>query len=117
MSDGEYGTGLLKLWAKADNAEVGNDEAQSLPAEQIVILRAMSYEDLLRYFKPDHFKAKGRETGTTFAMEINAFWDSGRRKSGNVRVMVSIHDAARRGFIRPMTEDFIVAPDGTFVGE
>jgi len=50
-------------------------------------------------------------------MEINSLWDDGRPDSGNVRVMVSIQDAGRRGFVRPLVDDFTIAPDGTFVGE
>jgi hypothetical protein len=48
-------------------------------------------------------------------VEVLALWDEGR-PGGNLRVMVSIDDGGWRAF-KPLTEDFIIAPDGSFVGE
>ena len=46
--------------------------------------------------------------------EIRVFWDA--EPDGAIRVMASIDDGGWRAFV-PLTEDFILAPDGTFVGE
>jgi hypothetical protein len=45
---------------------------------------------------------------------VQAFWDD--RKNDNLRVMVKIEDGGWRA-LTPMCCDFIVAPDGSFVGE
>jgi len=42
------------------------------------------------------------------------FWDS--KKGGDIRVMVAADDGGLRSFI-PQTYDFIMAPDGSFIGE
>jgi hypothetical protein len=42
-------------------------------------------------------------------------WDD-PREHRNLRVMVSVDDGGWRSFA-PLSDDFIVAPDGTFIGE
>ena len=41
-------------------------------------------------------------------------WDG--KKDGNLRIIGAIDDGGLRAFIR-LTEDFILTPDGSFVGE
>ena len=53
-------------------------------------------------------------SGTVYQLEIQAVWDG--RKGGDLRVMGSIDDKGWRAFA-PLISDFIVRPDGTFVGE
>jgi hypothetical protein len=43
------------------------------------------------------------------------FWDDSEHR--NLRVMVSVDDGGWRSSLAPLSADFIVAPDGTFVGE
>ena len=59
------------------------------------------------------FEACG-ESGTTYQGEIQVFWDD--KPDGAIRVMGSINDGGWRAFV-PLTDAFILAPDGTFVGE
>ena len=54
------------------------------------------------------------EDGTKCCVEINACWDG--KPDSNVRVFFSIDDGGWRAFV-PVTDSFIIAPDGTFVGE
>lgn len=62
------------------------------------------------------------EDGTEYHMEFNVFWDD--RRGGNVRVCADITTAPQRlalGFL-PLfmpdaTDSFIMAPDGSFIGE
>jgi hypothetical protein len=54
------------------------------------------------------------ESGTSYQGEIRVFWDA--EPDGAIRVMASIDDGGWRAFV-PLTEDFILAPDGTLVGE
>jgi len=53
-------------------------------------------------------------SGVEYQIEIGAFWDG--KKCGDVRVMGSIDDQGWSVYC-PLTEDFIKAPDGSFVGE
>jgi hypothetical protein len=45
---------------------------------------------------------------------VQAFWDN--RPNGNVRILGCADDGGLRAFV-PLSDSFIVAPDGTFVGE
>jgi hypothetical protein len=47
-------------------------------------------------------------------MEIQCFWDS--HPQGDIRVVADIDDGGISAYF-PMSDDFIVAPDGHFVGE
>lgn len=52
--------------------------------------------------------------GTQCCVEINAFWDD--KPEGDIRVIASIDDGGWRAFV-PVADSFIIAPDGSFVGE
>ena len=54
------------------------------------------------------------ESGTWYQGEVQVFWDD--KPDGAIRVMASIDDGGWLAIV-PLTEDFILAPDGTFVGE
>jgi hypothetical protein len=49
-----------------------------------------------------------------YQVETQAFWDESDQK--NLRVTLSIDDGGWRSF-GPVSDGFIVAPNGTFVGE
>ncbi len=52
--------------------------------------------------------------GIDCCIEINAFWDD--KPNGDVRVTFSIGDGSSwRAFV-PVTDSFIITPDGSFVG-
>jgi hypothetical protein len=53
-------------------------------------------------------------SGTTYQIEVEAFWDD--EEGGNLRVCVAI-DGGEVSAYRPISSDFIIAPDGSFVGE
>ena len=52
--------------------------------------------------------------GTEYQVEIDAIWDG--KADGDIRVMFSIDDGGWRAYC-PVCDDFIIAPDGRFVGE
>jgi hypothetical protein len=54
------------------------------------------------------------DDGTHCCVEISIHWDD--EPDGNIRVVFSIDDGGWRAFI-PVCDGFIIAPDGTFVGE
>ncbi|MEZ6035650.1 MAG: hypothetical protein R3C17_21335 [Planctomycetaceae bacterium] len=62
------------------------------------------------------------DDGTEYHLEFNVFWDN--QRGGNIRVCADITTEPKRamlGFIPIFTPDatdsFIMAPDGTFIGE
>ena len=77
--------------------------------------RTRSYEFWLQRVEGDpicfEFHAKN---GVDCQVEISVFWDD--RPDADIRVIFSIDDGGRRAFL-PVTDCFIMALDGTFVGE
>jgi hypothetical protein len=61
-----------------------------------------------------HFEVTAEESGTWYQGDVQLFWDD--KPDGAIRVMASLDDGGWRAFV-PLTADFILAPDGTFVGE
>jgi hypothetical protein len=51
---------------------------------------------------------------TQYQVTIQVFWDS--KPHGDLRVVGSIDDGGWRAFL-PLSDSFIMAPDGSFVGE
>jgi len=89
-------------------------EARGLLEEQIERLRKLSYGDLReRLNGQETFELRG-PSGKTYQVEVQAFWEGSRDQ--NLRLMVSIDDGGWRAFA-PLSSDFIIAPDGSFVGE
>jgi hypothetical protein len=72
------------------------------------------YRDLVLLMGDTQTKEVTGEDGKEYQLEVQVFWDS--KKGGDVRVIVSGDDGGWRAF-RPLTSDFVMAPDGSFVGE
>jgi hypothetical protein len=74
----------------------------------------MSYQTLQRLLmEQDCLEVRG-PSGASYQIEVEAVWDD--KAGGNLRVRVHIDDRGLRAFA-PLTDDFIVAPNGSFVGE
>jgi len=90
-------------------------EAREIAKWRAADLRSQPYASLVANYlnQSIHDSALGTD-GVRYDVEVQAFWDA-VRQPGNLRVMVD--DGRRKGPHRVVTEDFILAPDGTFVGE
>ena len=89
-------------------------EASLLLQKEIEARRAASYAELAELLdEPATIERRG-ESGVTYQLEVQVLWDD--RPGGNLRVLVSIDDGGWRSLV-PVSDDFIVAPDGSFVGE
>ena len=81
---------------------------------KIAELRAMTYDELLRRLnRPEHVDVE--DAAEWFVGEVNVFWDD--RKGGDLRVIVDAWRRRRIGSRTLAKDDFILAPDGSFVGE
>jgi hypothetical protein len=90
------------------------NEARAILAEQIAALRTWTYYELCGLVNDPTGGEVTGPSGAKYQVELDAVWDS--RKRGPVRVFVLIDDGGLRAFA-PMSQSFIVAPDGSFVGE
>jgi hypothetical protein len=94
---------------------VNKDEALEIARVRARELRKLPWAELRdRYLdRPEHAEVVGA-TGAAYQVEIFAVWD--HAKGGDLRLFVAVDDYGWRAF-SPLSECFIVAPDGSFVGE
>src|SRR6266481_1472056 len=97
-----------------EGSRMDKKEAQELLTAQVNQLRAMSYHDLLGLMDRETVTEVDGSPGRRYTIETSVFWDGA--KDRDLRVIVSIDDGGRRAYA-PMSDDFIMAPDGSFVGE
>ena len=90
-------------------------EARIVLCEQLAKLRQKIYRDLVSMIE-DEFATNEVEgpSGVKYQIEIQVWWDA--TSGGDVRVHGLVDDGGIRAF-SPLSEDFIMAPDGTFVDE
>ncbi len=91
-------------------------DAQTTAETVLAELREETYHSLIeRLLDRVETREVVGSSGTRYQVEIRAFWDS--RKGGNLRVILGIDDGRWRAFVSPLTDGFIMAPDGTFIDE
>ena len=90
------------------------EEATSILARQLMPYRAIPYAQLATLIGTVETAEITAPSGTRYQLEFEIFWDS--EPKGDIRVLGSIDDGGLWAFF-PLSLDFIVAPDGTLVGE
>ncbi len=89
-------------------------EAKIILAEQLARFRLNSYAELVKIVgEVETYEVTGT-SGASYQLEFQVFWDD--KKGGDLRVAGAIDDGGWRALC-PLTDDFIVGPDGKFVGE
>ena len=91
-----------------------NAEARAVLLKESAKYRAKTYADLQSLLgRQDTYEVSG-PSGVVYQLEIQAFWDD--KPNDVLRVRAAIDDGGIRAYM-PMIEDFLIAADGTFVGE
>jgi hypothetical protein len=93
---------------------MNKDEAGAVLEAQLACYRELPYAELLRLRDESVALEVEVDGGTTYQVKIYAFWDG--EPGGDLRVCGAIDDGGWRAF-SPLTCDFIISPDGSFVGE
>jgi hypothetical protein len=89
-------------------------EARNLLQERLSLYRWLPYAALAaRLGTEDHLEVVG-PSGVNYQIEVLILWDS--LPGGNVRVSGAVDDGGLRAFF-PLCDAFLMAPDGTLVGE
>lgn len=89
-------------------------EAKEILEKELSVYRSRPCSDLVNLLgQPIHTEVRSG-SGITYQLEIQVFWDG--QPGGNLRVLGSVDDGGWRAFL-PLTDSFIVRPDGSFVGE
>lgn len=95
-------------------------EARAVAEERLSALRGQTYAELSARYSLDQGNEPTWETaigpsGVVYQLKLYAFWDD--RPNRDLRVWVDADDGRKSAFRRPETVCFIIAPDGSFVGE
>jgi hypothetical protein len=90
-------------------------EAAEVLAAYVAECRSMSYNALQMHLKKPKWTKVTAASGVEYALQLNVHWDN--QKGGNLRVIIAINDSGIRSFMRPMSDDFILSPEGEFIGE
>jgi|SRR6266853_675117 len=95
------------------------DQVVAAPLLEVFVrkLRKRTYSELCKFIDDPQCEEVRGPDGKDYQVEFEAHWDDPRNVGRNLRVIVSIDDGTFWAAIRPMTKDFIMAPDGSFVGE
>jgi hypothetical protein len=93
---------------------MNKEEAKSILTKLLGEYRAKTYSQLLCLVRTQDISKVTTESGTSYQLEFQAVWDD--KKNGNIRVIGAIDDGGLWAFM-PLTTDFIIAPNGEFVGE
>ncbi len=95
---------------------VDENEAARLLDEMMGELRTESFPALVaQYLGQTGVRDLAGASGESYCVEIQGVWDNG--KPGDLRIIAGIDDGGFRSAFRPLTADFVMAPDGSFVGE
>jgi len=94
---------------------LNRDEALTLLRDRIRTLRDLSYTELLRYLNDATCDEVIAPSGQRYQIEVGAMWAD--QRSSDLLVFASIDDGSFRWSFTPLVQDFIIRPDGTFVGE
>jgi hypothetical protein len=93
---------------------MNKERGSQILLEQLGKVKALSYAQLKDFVLQGHSdNYEVTDGGTTYEIEINFFWDSG--KPGNVRVVGAINESGGWSAYKPLTQSFIVRPDGSFI--
>jgi hypothetical protein len=90
------------------------DEARQILSRHLAGYRNRTHADLVRVLGEVDVAEIAGPSGTKYQIEVEVFWDDKARR--NLRVLASIDDGGWRS-LAPLSESFILAPDGSFVGE
>jgi hypothetical protein len=93
---------------------MNKQEATELLQNQLAVWRQKSHRELAASIgQPDCAEVLGA-SGAVYQVEVEAFWDG--QAGEDIRVLGSIDDGGWRALV-PLCADFILRPDGSFVGE
>ena len=89
-------------------------EAKSLLSQELSRYRELPHAELFSLIDHSETFERAAPSGVTYQIEMQVFVDDESRQT--LRVMGAIDDGGWRAFA-PLSDSFILSPDGSFVGE
>lgn len=93
---------------------MNNKEARSILTESLVEYRSKTYKELQYLLESEEAFEVKADSGKNYYLDFRAVWVSD--KGGNIRIIGEIHDGGWRSYL-PLTNSFILTPDGKLSGE
>jgi hypothetical protein len=93
------------------------EEARIILDRQIMAYREKTFQQLAALVGSAEIYTMTGSSGVEYQIEVQAFWDRPKKPGENLRVILSIDDGGFLSSLKPMSSDFIMAPDGSFIGE
>ena len=93
---------------------MNEDVAYVLIDAELRRLFELPYTELIKLVGKLETKQVVGEDGISYQVEVEAIWDISRGE--HVRVIVAVDDGGWRALV-PLTQDFVMRPDGSFVDE
>jgi hypothetical protein len=93
---------------------MNHEEAATVLHDYLQQYRQRSYAELVTLLETPQVAERRGASGANYQLEVIVHWDD--RRGGALRVLGTVNDGGWRSF-RPLTDDFILAPDGRFLGE
>ena len=93
------------------------DEARELLDAEMLLFREMSYAELQQKIRESHVVQRTGASGVMYTIEVEVFWDDPREPGGCLRVLGAIDDGRFLAALCPLSDDFIMDPEGNFIGE
>jgi len=96
---------------------MNTEEARRVAIDYLARYREVSYQELCQLIgsTPQTVNVVA-PTGTRYQVELQAFWDDPKKPNEVLRVSVAVDDGGLRTYF-PLCEDFLMKPDGSFLGE
>jgi len=89
-------------------------EAKMIAENDLEVYRTLSYEEIVGKIGNQENFERVSENGEPYQIEFDFFYDDAA--SGNIRVAGIVSYSGWTDFF-PVSNDFIIAPDGKFIGE
>ncbi len=89
-------------------------EAQLVLEQELETYSRQPYCKLVELVGRNVHNDRASPSGTVYQIDVQVFWDD--KSKGTIRVIGAIDDRSLRYSILPLSQDFIMAPDGSLVG-
>lgn len=93
---------------------MNKQEARAVLRSEMARWRQKSWSELEEHIGHQGTEQRHGPSGTVYQLEIQTFWDDESKEV--IRCLGAIDDGGWRAY-SPLTEDFLMRQDGSFVGE
>jgi hypothetical protein len=91
-------------------------EAKAVLETELAKYRTRPYRELVALIGKSQRIEITTPSGAWYQIAVQALWDNPKKPNDVLRVAAAVDDGGTRAYV-PLTDSFLVAPNGEFVGE